>query len=538
MRMPGLLLMFFFAVRASGAEILPADRPIEKAVDHYVNALLKQDKIKPSPLTDDATLVRRLTLDLVGRIPTAGETEAYCSSTDPKKRFQLVDRLMASPGFIRHQVAMFDAMMVPSTSTKGTGNLREYLSKALGENRPWSQIFKELVTPDENDANQKGSGEFLRSRVVDLDRLTNEVSVAFFGVNVSCAQCHDHPLVNDWKQDHFFGMKAFFSRTIDNGGFLAEKEFGQLKFTPNKGTEKLAKPLFLSGKEITLANFREPTGDDTKKEKERLEKAKADKKPAAPPSVSARAKLVEVALQEPNGGFFSRAIVNRLWHRFTGHGLVNPLDQMHSENPPSHPELLEWLARDTASHNYDVKRLIRGIVLSDAYARSSKAPGDTPIPAQYFATARLKPLTPYQMATALKIATVDPASFGKVSGTELDAKLEGLDAAVRGFAANIAMPGDDFQIGVNEALLFSNSSKVFSEFLLDGPGTLLGRAKESTDAVQAIDLLVRSTLCRPATPEEKQLLGQYLTKRSDRPAEACRQIVWALITSSEFRFNH
>ena len=530
--------LFAIAGPLHAADLLPPDRPIEQAVDHYVDALIKRDNITPAPLADDATVIRRLTLDLVGRIPTPAETKAYVDASDPQKKVKLVERLMASPGFVRHQAIQFESMLTTTVTRGGSGALREYFVKAVGDNRPWSQIFKELITPDESDPKQKGAGDFLKQRVTDLDRLTSETSVAFFGVNVSCAQCHDHPLVNDWKQDHFYGMKAFFSRTFDNGGFVAEKEFGTLKFKPNKGPEKQAKPLFLSGKEIDLANFREPNGDEQKKEKERLDKAKAEKKQAAPPAISARAKLVEIALQDGNSDFFSKSIVNRMWHRFLGFGLVNPLDQMHSENAPSHPELLQWLAHDTASHKYDLRRLIKGIVLSNTYARGSKYPSEVQPHAKFFAMGRLKPMTPMQMATSLKIATTDPAGFDNLKPEDLEKKIEQIEGSARGFASLIAQPSDDFQIGVNEALLFSNNNRVVQEFLGEGGGTLLAKVKDLKDVKQAIDLMVRSVLSRPATDEEKQLLAEYIQKRGDRQLEACRQVVWALISSAEFRFNY
>jgi hypothetical protein len=407
------------------ADLLPPDRPAEQVIDHYIDELIKRESVTPAAQADDATLVRRLTLDLVGRIPTAPEVRAYVESTDPQKRAKLVDRLMASPGFVRHQAAMFEATLNANLPNRGgSGALREYLNRALAENRPWSQIFKELLVPDEKDPKQKGAGDYLKDRVKDLDRLTADVSVAFFGVNVSCAQCHDHPLVKDWKQDHFYGMKSFFARTVDNGGFVAEREFGTLKFKPNKGAEKLARPIFLTGKAVELPNYREANGDEAKKEKERLDKAKAAKAPS-PAAVSARAKLVEVALQGPEADFFARAIANRLWHRFLGYGLVNPLDQMHSENAPSHPELLAWLARDAATHGYDLRRLVRGIVMSHTYSRDSKYPSESQPQARFFAVANLKPLTPTQLATSLKVATSDPNGFATLNPEEFEKRIEG-----------------------------------------------------------------------------------------------------------------
>ena len=532
-----VLLAINFAVPLSAAEVLPADRPVAEVIDHYVGAKLLASGIEPAGQIDDYNLIRRTTLDLVGRIPTQRETREFVESKDPKKRGQLVDRLMASPAFVRHQAIQFDAMLA-GPNTRGGSGLREYLTRALGDNRTWDQIFRELLLPDENNPKTKGSSDFLKSRVSDTDRVTNDVSVAFFGVNVSCAQCHDHPLVNDWKQDHFYGMKSFFARTFDNGGFLAEREFGIVKFVPNKGTEKKAQMMFLTGTKVDGPFTKEPTKEEEKKERDKFEQLKKEKKAPPPPSVSARAKLVEVALQPKESEYFSRSIVNRLWHRFLGYGLVNPLDQMHSENKPSHPELLAWLARDIANHKYDLRPTIRGIVLSKTYSRSSKWTSES-IPApSLFAVGRLKPLTPTQIATSLRIATTDPQSFENIKPDELEKRLQSIEDAARGMASSFQQPTDDLQIGVGEALLFSNSDKITRDLLGEGNDRLLTKAKSFDEPAKGVDLIVRSVLSRPIAPEEQKALVGYVSRRTDRLTEAYRQVIWALVSGAEFRFNY
>ncbi len=272
---------------------------------------------------------------------------------------------MASPGYVRHQAAELDEMLMAGQR----GSLRDYLARAVGENRSWDQIFRELMLPDQRDKARKSAAEYLRARVKDTDRLTAEVSSTFFGVNISCAQCHDHPLVDDWKQDHFYGMKAFFDRTFLNGRgnetFLGERGFGTSRFKTTEGVERPARMMFLTGRKATEPEAgRDASKDEQKKEKELLQRAQKDKAPPPSPRFSARAKLVEIALAPQDRDFFARAIVNRTWDRLFGRGLVMPLDQMHSANPPSHPELLAWLARDTIAHGYDLRRLVRGLVLS------------------------------------------------------------------------------------------------------------------------------------------------------------------------------
>src|SRR5581483_5434142 len=169
--------------------------------------------------------------------------------------------------------------------------------------------------------------------------------------------------------------------------YLTERNFGAVKYTPHKGQEKVAPVMFLTGTTVDVPGLKEPTREEQQKDKERLDAAKKANKAPAAPSFSLRTRLVELALQPGERAFFARALVNRVWHRLFGQGLVMPLDQMHSANPPSHPELLDWLARDFAEHGYDLRRLLRGLVLSQAYSRGSRWDGDESPPPRLFAVA-------------------------------------------------------------------------------------------------------------------------------------------------------
>lgn len=539
------LLLFtatLFAPVAAAADLLPADRPIPAVIDHYLSAGYKDQNIQPAPPADDITVLRRLTLDLVGRIPTAAEVRAYTSSSDPGKKSQLVDRLMASNGFARHQVEEFDTMLAavePGGRRGGNGSLRDYLQLAFKDNRPWDRVFRELMLADESDPSRKGAAKFLKARVKDLDRLTNDVSVLFFGVNISCAQCHDHPLVHDWKQDHYYGLKAFLNRTYESGAHLGERDSGVVEFKTTKNVSKIAKMMFLTGKVVDAPGSQAPARGENKAAAKVRGKAKDGGPPPPAPKFSARAALADLALQPDQRDFFARSIVNRLWYRFFGQGLVSPIDQMHSENEASHPELLAWLARDTADHGYDLRRLIRGLVLCDAYARSSRYEGARWPPHRSFAVARLRALTPMQLAVSLRIASSDPEQFpATLKPEELDRRMEGIENAARGFAGQIEQPRDDFQISVTEALLFSNNDRIQREFLADGRDRLLGRLKEIKAPEQAIDLAVATVLNRPPSSDEKKAMLDYLAGRRDRLAEGYRHMVWALLTSAEFRFNY
>jgi Protein of unknown function (DUF1553) len=344
--------------------------------------------------------------------------------------------------------------------------------------------------------------------------------------------------VKDWKQDHFYGMKAFLGRTFDNGGFLAERETGSIKFKTTAGVERTAPMMFLTEKRIEEAD-REFTPAEKKAEKERLDKAKKEKAPPPPASRSARAKLVEVALQPGESTFFARSIVNRVWHRYMGRGLVMPLDQMHAANPPSHPELLEWLARDMAEHGYELRRLTRGMVRSQVYARSSRWEGGEVPAASQFAVAALRPLRPSQLANALRVATTDPSRFSADQAPDAcEKRLAALDDSARGLASLLGPPGGDAQIGVSEALLFSNNKRIAHDLLSDGGDGIVGTLKKIDDPGQLIAVAIHNVLSRAPESDEMRVLRDYLAERSDRRDDAIRQLVWALLTCSEFRFNH
>jgi hypothetical protein len=250
--------------------------------------------------------------------------------------------------------------------------------------------------------------------------------------------------------------------------------------------------------------------------------------------------LVRMALEGNEQSYFSRNIVNRAWARLMGRGIVHPLDQMHSENPPSHPELLDWLARDFVAHGYDLKHLMQGIVLSDAYARDSVWSSEAEPPApELFARAVARPLTPRQFGLALAIATSNPEQLpGLDKPEDWPGRRENLENQANGFARDVEIPEDDFQVSVDEALLFSNGDRIANDYLRDGGDRLVGALAAMEDGDALVTTAFECTLSRGPDDEERSLFITYLKERSDRRTAAIQQLVWALVTSPEFRFNH
>jgi len=529
----------FIPLAAHAEDLLPADKPIAEVIDHYIGKHQQAEKVTPADQATDSNIIRRLTLDLAGRIPTAAEAQAYASSTDENKRTQLVDRLLASPDYAYHHRNELDTLLM---GDKRDNAWREYLLKAAQDNRPWDQLFREMMIGNEASEQEKPALAFLKARGKNSEDMTTETSVLFFGVNIACAKCHDHPLVGDWLQDHYYGLNSFFSRTyLTKKNTLAEKYSGAVKFTTTAGEAKQAKFMFLTGSVIEEPKI-EKTKEQKKAEDAEVKLQQKDDKapPAKIPEFSPRAKLVELVLRDGDNRFFSQSIANRIWARLMGRGLVHPLDQMHSENPPSHPELMDWLTRDLVAHNYDLKRLLRGIALSQTYSRASawNGSGDAP-EEEYFALASVRALSPRQYALSLALASSSPQRYPlEMKAEEWAQHRKNFENAANGRASQFEIPKDHFQVGVDEALYFSNNSQVQNEYLQDSADKLVGYLKGISDKKQAITAAFWAIHSRAPEAEETAALEAYLNQRSDRELSALQQAVWALLTSPELRFNY
>jgi hypothetical protein len=535
--------IFVSITSAESADTLPADRPIEEVIDHYVSERIAVDDVQTAGQISDENLIRRLSLDLAGRIPTTAELQKFLASESESKRTELVDRLLASPDFAFHHRNELQTLL-EHPDRRNDGEFRKYLTWAVDQNRTWDAMFRDMLAGDESDEYQKAALQFLKFRARELDDLTNDTAILFFGVNVSCAKCHDHPLVEDWKQDHFYGMQSFFSRTyLTKKNALAEKPYGNVKFTTTSGVEKQATFMFLTG---SVVEDKTPElTDEQRKEADKLIKDQQQNDKAEPvpgPDFSPRKQLVETALQNGDRMFFSRNIVNRIWHRMLGRGLVDPPDQIHSENPPSHPELLDWLSTDLVEHGYDLKRLIRGIALSTAYSRSSEwtSAAEPPGP-EYFAIAVPRVLSPRQYAASLLVASRNPSHWEQwltKPPEDWKKERESLENGANGWAGQFEIPGESFQVAVDEALFFSNNDRIQNDLLRDSGDRLVGHLKSIEDVNEALTTASLAINSRKPSDAELQALSQYLSQRPDDRNAAMKQVIWALLTGPELRFNY
>jgi hypothetical protein len=283
------------------------------------------------------------------------------------------------------------------------------------------------------------------------------------------------------------------------------------------------------------------------KEEPKPEKGKEYKVAPAPnirpvPTYSRR-DLLAAAITSPDNPAFARTAVNRIWAMLLGRGLVHPVDWDHSGNPPSHPELLDLLASEFVNHKYDVKWLIREIALSNAYQRSSEVPaGLSDIPVDRYLVATLKPLGPEQLGYALLQATgqtdAERVALG-AKGTEvqLDAKLMPRVAPFRGmFAGRPGEVQDAFSATLDQTLFLKHSPTIRG-MISARAGNLVDRLSKLTDASARADELFLSVFNRRPTADERKDVSDALNSAKDRTA-AISEIVWALVASAEFRFNH
>ncbi|MGE3803860.1 MAG: DUF1549 domain-containing protein [Gemmataceae bacterium] len=463
--------------------------------------------LKPAALCDDATFLRRIALDLAGRIPTYEEARAFAADSKANKRARAIARLMESSEYHLHLATVLDGII--QLDQAGDAEFIRYLRGALARRQAWDDIFRDVLLGPWDRPDQKGADRFLLKRLGKLDDLTNDTARVFFGVDVSCAKCHDHPLVPDWKQDHYYGMASFFNRTAKGKGKdqIAEKKAADVTFTTTKGEKRTAKLMFLSSKVI------DP--DEKKVERRRY--------------------LVETALEDKV--FFRRALVNKLWDYFMGRGLVAPVDQMHAGNRPAVPELLEYLGEDFAAARFDLDRVVASIVSSRVYQLASVHPGEDRPRDSDFAMAQLRPLSPNQFALSIILATGEDPFASARNDEERGKRYLELEGRAGGLLSHRLFDErtERFQSSAGEALFVSNHADV-QKLLVPAGKNLVARLADLKDD-EAVELAVWSVLSRAPQAEEKTFLVKWLAGRKDR-AKACGQLVWALMASAEFRFNH
>lgn len=519
--------------------VAQAQAPLHERIDTLI-AAGKPDfaKLAAADATD-AEFLRRVTLDLTGIVPSAAETRAFLADTAADKRVKLVDKLLASEGYARHMATTFDVLFMDRRNDKHVKKPEwiEFLRSSFADNKPYDKLVAEMLSSDGSDPKSRAAAKFFLDRDGEANIITKDISRVFLGMNLTCCQCHDHPLIDAYKQDHYYGIFAFLSRSFvytdkaTKTSVMAEKGEGDVTFqsvfmakvTKNTG------PRVPDGRLIDEPKF--------EKGKEYLVAFKAGEKPQ--PKFSRRAKL---AGELTTNSRFARATANRLWFLMMGRGIVHPVDLDHDANPPSHPDLLDLLAKEFSDSKFDVKTMIKEIVLSKTYQRSS-ATGGKDVDHASFAVYPLRPLTPEQLAWSMMQSTglVDvERKAPKATEKTIFAKL---GANVTQFVTLFgSAPGEPVDPAAFEATLdqtlFLNNGALLRTWLAPVPGNLMQRMTAAKDADAVADELYVTVLSRQPSHEERKEVADFLARRAaDRPA-ALQDLAWALLASAEFRFNH
>ncbi|HQR41890.1 MAG TPA: DUF1549 domain-containing protein, partial [Gemmatales bacterium] len=280
---------------ASLTEAQKLAEPVYPRIDALILQSTPKDQLPLVAASSDAEFLRRIYLDLLGTIPTALEARAFLSDTSQVKRVKLIDQLLARPEHARHLSHVVDVMLMDRRPDQrvSSSEWREYLRLAFAENQPWDQLIREILSADGSDPKTRAASKFLLDRDGEVNQITRDVSRLFFGRNLQCAQCHDHPLVSDYKQEHFYGLAAFFNRTTlfpnaeDKKGVLAEKAEGEVSFQDVFDKDKKVKTT--RPRLISLAPIKEPAFE---KGKEYKVPPKKGEKPQ--PVFSRRAQLAPI----------------------------------------------------------------------------------------------------------------------------------------------------------------------------------------------------------------------------------------------------
>lgn len=554
-RLQRLCRIVCFIAPIFAASAVADDVSLHSAIDQRIEAAIPDYLQRSADVCEDAEFVRRVHLDLTGRIPAVPVVREFLANDAADKRAQLVERLLASPEHARHLQLHFDVMLMQRLPRKHIDPVawQDYLYSSFRDNKPWDQLAREILSADGTEKETGPAVRFLMDRDLKREETTRILGRAFLGRDMECAQCHDHPQIDDYAQRHYYGLSAFFSRSYvftdpkTKTKLIGEKAEGAVKFTSVFTSIEAETPPRI----LDLPELPDPEPDKDPYV------AKPDKNTRGVPKHSRR-QLLAAAMTDPANRAFQLNIANRLWALVMGRGLVEPLDMFHSANPPSHPQLLDLLADDLVRHDYDMRRTIREISLSRTYQLSSRLKQADAADEQSYLAGLLKPLTPEQLAWSVMTATgvVDAARSSAVAqlakempdlkaGTaEHEVRVEAainkaLSANVNEFVSVFASTNESsrFDSTAGQALFVLNGTLI-GNWLKPNGGNLMARLQSPADSRVVADELFLAFLSRPASVAEVDALQELESISGNDRISALKLAARSILGSAEFRFNH
>jgi hypothetical protein len=482
--------------------------PPNNFIDTKVFAELRRLGIPPSPLSDDSEFLRRVTLDVIGTLPTPEEVRAFLREPpSARKRQKAIDRLLRRPEFTDFWTLKLADMLLIDSKRLGDEPARAYhdwLREQVAQNTPLDQVVKTLLTA-EGDVARNGPANFYRTASDPRD-MAEFVSRTFLGVRVQCARCHHHPF-DRWSQDDYHAFAALFARVGYDGTRVAVKDRGEVEH-PKTGKPVL--PRLLGGAGL----------------------------PAAP--LDRRAALSEWVTSAQNP-FFAPAVANRVWKHLMGRGIVEPVDDVRATNPPSNPALLRALAAEFTRSGYDLRHLVRTIGSSRTYQLTSRTTGINRQDDRFFSHATLKPLPAHVLADAVAQATGVPDEFADAPpGTRAiqlaDARAASYTLDVFGRCPRATGCEDPTQFGggLSQALHLINGAVINAKLRSGVVERLLADSRSDREIVE--ELYLRTLSRFPAASERAH--WERTLKAAAKRKETAEDLLWALLNAREFAFNH
>ena len=493
--------------------------PRRNFIDTEVLGLLKTLRIPVSDQVDDVTFLRRVTLDLTGRLPSVEESRQFAipfeqtasvESAKKKKdrRAALVSRLLASDEFTDYwtlKLARLLRIRSQPQDKQGALAWHSWLKKQLRERTPYDQMAR-LMLMSAGDSHEVGQANFYRA-VGGAREQAEYVSELFMGSRLRCANCHNHPL-DRWTQDDYHGLSAIFAK-VQQGRVIRISTSGQVTH-PRTGEAAVAR--------IPGSHFLADSGDN-------------------------RIALAEW-LTDRDNPFFAKAIVNRLWKAMMGRGLVEPTDDFRDTNPATHPKLLDQLARDFVEHDFDLRHTLKTIALSGAYARSSSTTAKNKADDRFYSNAIARPLEAEVLADAISDVTGLPETYGdEPEGTRavtlFDPKIpsQSLDILGRCSREDSCETASETVGGLARKLHLLNGP-LLNRRIADNDGRLAKLLRNKKTPSEIVDEFYLRALGRGPTQKEREFWQRQLASSAGETKKVLEDFLWALLTCREFATNH
>jgi len=504
-------------------------------IDNYILAHLEQLHIPPSPPAGDAEFIRRAYLDGAGILPTPAEVKAFVKDKSPDKRDRLIDALMKRPEFADYWAYKWSDLLLVTSNRLSYPEMWSYynwIRSSVAQDKPWDQFVRQIATASGNTL-QNGAANYWVIHRNPID-ISENMTEAFLGINITCAHCHNHPLAK-WTQKDYYGMADLFARV-------------RLKMGQPGGARPGIGPIF---RDVTV--YSGASGDYTDDRFSRPLPPKPLGAKALPINTTAdlRAYFADW-LTSPQNPFFARAIVNRVWKNFMGEGLVEPVDDMRDTNPPTNEALLNAMVKDFVAHHMDVNYLIRTIMQSAAYQTASKPTPENVVDNKYYSHYLIRRLPAEVMLDAFSQITQEPEHFdGYPLGTRA---LQLPDTAVKSyfltaFGRPIREQSQESERSavptITQALHIINGGTLNNK--LRAKGNVLDKLMKAGDSdTQIVTYLYLAAFSRyPSSAELTTLLGHLQVaeaqnvKGANNPRRAAlSDLTWAMLTSREFMFDH